>query len=280
MPIKLFLDGDVLTANEINTYLMDQAVCVFANSGARDAAFSDIDPSKPSRGSGGRLCYLVDTSTVQYWDGSQWVDSDQFTVADNYITNAKINSSAAIAYTKLNLSNGIVNADINSSASIADSKLATISTAGKVSNSATTATSANTNSAIVARDSSGNFSAGSISLSGSVSVVGTVVSHTVPESSSTSSLTNSLDGKIVELSQTSVNLATTGGSWTNGTQFTIIAGTGATTIVNSSYGDGTRFRASPLNGNNVKLRAQWSSATFIYKQSENVWYVIGDLTST
>jgi hypothetical protein len=46
--------------------------------------------------------------------------------------------------------------------SIADTKLSTISTAGKVSNSATTATSSNTTSAIVARDSSGNFSAGTI----------------------------------------------------------------------------------------------------------------------
>jgi hypothetical protein len=56
----------------------------------------------------------------------------------------------------------IVNADINASAAIADTKLATISTAGKVSNSATTATSTNTASAIVARDASGNFSAGTI----------------------------------------------------------------------------------------------------------------------
>jgi hypothetical protein len=56
----------------------------------------------------------------------------------------------------------IVNADINASAAIADSKLATISTAGKVQNSATTATDANTGSAIVARDVSGNFSAGTI----------------------------------------------------------------------------------------------------------------------
>jgi hypothetical protein len=54
----------------------------------------------------------------------------------------------------------IVNADINASANIADSKLATISTAGKVSNSATTATSANTGSAIIARDASGNFAGG------------------------------------------------------------------------------------------------------------------------
>ena len=46
----------------------------------------------------------------------------------------------------------IVNADINASAGIVDTKLATISTASKVSNSATTAASANTASAIVARD--------------------------------------------------------------------------------------------------------------------------------
>ena len=56
----------------------------------------------------------------------------------------------------------IVNADIAAGAAIVDTKLATIATAGKVSNSATTAASANTASAIVARDASGNFTAGTI----------------------------------------------------------------------------------------------------------------------
>ena len=56
----------------------------------------------------------------------------------------------------------IVNGDINASAAIADTKLDTISTAGKVSNSATTATDANTANAIVARDASGDFTAGTI----------------------------------------------------------------------------------------------------------------------
>ena len=56
----------------------------------------------------------------------------------------------------------IVNADINAAAAIADTKLATISTAGKVQNSATSATDANTGSTIVARDASGDFSAGVI----------------------------------------------------------------------------------------------------------------------
>jgi hypothetical protein len=58
----------------------------------------------------------------------------------------------------------IVNADINASAAIVDTKLDTIATAGKVSNSATTATAVNTNSAIIARDSSGNFEAGPLSV--------------------------------------------------------------------------------------------------------------------
>jgi hypothetical protein len=79
------------------------------------------------------------------------------------LVNADVASNAAIAYSKLALSNSIVNADIAANAAIADSKLDTISTAGKVLNSATTAASANTASAIVARDASGNFSAGTIS---------------------------------------------------------------------------------------------------------------------
>lgn len=70
----------------------------------------------------------------------------------------------------------IVNDDINASAAIVDTKLATIATAGKVSNSATTATSANTASAIVARDASGNFTAGTITaaLTGNASTATTL----------------------------------------------------------------------------------------------------------
>ena len=68
----------------------------------------------------------------------------------------------------------IIDADINASAAIVDTKLATIATALKVSNSATTATNANTNNAIVARDGSGNFSAGTIT----ASLTGTATSTT------------------------------------------------------------------------------------------------------
>ena len=82
----------------------------------------------------------------------------------------------AIVVTSTMIKDGtIVDADINASAAIIDTKLATIATAGKVSNSATTATNANTASAIVARDASGNFAAGTITaaLTGNASTVTT-----------------------------------------------------------------------------------------------------------
>ena len=60
----------------------------------------------------------------------------------------------------------IVNADISASAGITDNKLATISTAGKVANSATTATSSNVPNTIVLRDGSGNFTTNMITIDG------------------------------------------------------------------------------------------------------------------
>ena len=83
--------------------------------------------------------------------------------ASNVTTNANLTGDVTSTGNNTSIATGvIVNADINASAGIADTKLATISTASKVSNSATTATSSNTPNAIVARDSSGNFTAGTI----------------------------------------------------------------------------------------------------------------------
>ncbi|MEJ2217591.1 MAG: tail fiber domain-containing protein [Gemmatimonadota bacterium] len=66
----------------------------------------------------------------------------------------------------------IVDADISASAAIADGKLGMISTAGKVANSATTATSAGTPGAIVARDAGGGFEASFVQVADSLRVHG------------------------------------------------------------------------------------------------------------
>jgi hypothetical protein len=153
-------------------------------------------------------------------------------LVDGTITNTDINASAAIAHTKLatitagqvllgNASNVptatalsgdvtvtssgvtaiaagvVVNADISASAAIADTKLATIATAGKVSNSATTATNANTASAIVARDASGNFAAGTITANvtgSSGSCTGNAATSTKLSSAKTFALTGDVTG--------------------------------------------------------------------------------------
>ena len=74
-------------------------------------------------------------------------------IASDAVTTNKINDSA------------VTNAKVSATAAIVDTKLATISTAGKVSNSATTATNLDIANAIVARDANGAFSAGSITAS-------------------------------------------------------------------------------------------------------------------
>jgi hypothetical protein len=92
--------------------------------------------------------------------------------------------------------NTIVDGDINSAAGISDTKLNTISTALKVANSATTATSANTASAIVARDGSGNFTAGTITadLTGTASAATLAAAATALATGRTIALTGDVTG--------------------------------------------------------------------------------------
>ena len=74
-------------------------------------------------------------------------------IENGAITELKL-ATGAVTSDKI-LNGTIMDIDVSASASIADTKLATIATVGKVSNSATTATSTNTPSAIVARDAAG-----------------------------------------------------------------------------------------------------------------------------
>jgi hypothetical protein len=62
---KVFTNGSVLNASEINDNLMNQAVIVFSNSTARAASLtSPIE---------GMLTYLQDTAVYESYDGTAWV---------------------------------------------------------------------------------------------------------------------------------------------------------------------------------------------------------------
>lgn len=61
---KLFSNGDVLLASEVNTYMMEQQIMVFAGTAARSAALT-----APSEG---MFAFLKDTDVLTYFDGSDW----------------------------------------------------------------------------------------------------------------------------------------------------------------------------------------------------------------
>ena len=62
---KDFVDGEILTATQVDTYLMQQAVMVFDDSAARDAALTAVL-------SEGMVAYLKDVNSVEKYDGSSW----------------------------------------------------------------------------------------------------------------------------------------------------------------------------------------------------------------
>lgn len=61
---KDFVTGEVLTANDVDGYLM-QGVWVFADAAARTAAVTS--PQE------GNMSYLKDTNSTEYYSGSAWV---------------------------------------------------------------------------------------------------------------------------------------------------------------------------------------------------------------
>lgn len=61
---KTFADGNVLTAADVNTYLMEQSVMVFADASARTSGIAS--PSE------GMVTYLTGSDVLEYYDGSAW----------------------------------------------------------------------------------------------------------------------------------------------------------------------------------------------------------------
>jgi hypothetical protein len=62
---KVFTAGDVLTASQVQDFLQDQAVMVFAGTAARSSAIPT--PSE------GMVAITTDTDELQYYNGSTWV---------------------------------------------------------------------------------------------------------------------------------------------------------------------------------------------------------------
>ena len=82
MAYKVFTNGSVLNASEVNDNLMNQAVITFTNSTARASAITS--PVE------GMVTYLADTDTYQFWNGTAWTNLVSSTVGSG---NAIINGA-------------------------------------------------------------------------------------------------------------------------------------------------------------------------------------------
>ena len=182
-------------------------------------------------------------------------------IGSGVIVNADINSSAAIAYSKLSLSNSITSDDINSSAAIEYSKLSL----------ANTITNADINS-------SAAIDYSKLSLSNSITV--TDLQAGAPRAgfnstlrtvtSSNTLVSTDLAKLIVANSSSNMNITiSTSATFNDGDRVDLLrAGTGEVTIV----GSGITINGTP----GYRLRAQWSSATLI-RLNSTTWVAVGDL---
>ena len=310
--VKLFQTGAVLTADEINQYLMDQSITVFLNEDVRDAAFGGANEPALSEG---RVCYIINSvrggagKTIQFYNGSTWVDSSSFTTPDLSITNGKVSATAAIALSKLasgtsgqiivaNASGVPTYVTLSGDATISNTGVLTlaaelgtdttgnyVATIAGTANQITVGGSGSETAAVtlslpqdIATTSSTTFAG--ITITGSASVAGNVVYNiTTASVANSASITSTSSGRFLETDSASAGtLYVTGSGWAVGSQVTIMQMSASTSSASISF-PGQTLRGTPLplaSPTVAVLRTQYSSVTLI-NRGTNDWYVIGDL---
>ena len=308
--VKLFQTGTVLKADEINQYLMDQSITVFLNEDVRDAAFGGSNEPALSEG---RVCYIINSvrggagKTIQFYNGSTWVDSSSFTTPDLSITNGKVSATAASALSKLasgtsgqiivaNASGVPTYVTLSGDATISNTGVLTlaaelgtdttgnyVATIAGTANQITVGGSGSETAAVtlslpqdIATTSSTTFAG--ITITGSASVAGNVVYNiTTASVANSASISAANSGQFIETDLSSAGtLYVTGTGWAVGSQVTIMQMSASTSSASLSF-PGQTLRGTPLASSTVAvLRTQYSSVTLI-NRGTNDWYVIGDL---
>jgi hypothetical protein len=239
MPIKLFSDGQILNASEVNTYFMDQALCVFDDAAARDAAFGGVNEPTLQEG---RICYLKDDDTLYIYTGSAWT-AQLADIADGVISTAKLDGtsgSEAVTTAKIRtgavtsdkIANGtIVNADISDTAAIALSKLAT----GALPTGITVA-SANIDNLTIATEDINDDAVTSAKLGTSLTFTGTTTFEQIVEKATTDSST------VLSSTATNINIL-------SGAVYRFTSASHTTGFKLNLRGDGSNTLASLMTAN-------------------------------
>lgn len=213
----------------------------------------------------GLMIYNTTNGRPEIYNGSTWIAFGFIPNNGTNITNADVNASAAIAYSKLALGSSILNADISGSAAIAYSKL---NLTGNIVNADISASAA-----IGISKLAGYPSDGTKTLMGDGSWIIPILVLNSQGASYTAVLSDG--NKLVEINNSSANTFTippnASVAFPIGTTITISqTGTGQTTI---TPGSGVTLRAY---NNNLKLAGQYAMASVV-KRATNEWSVAGNL---
>ena len=111
MPRKVFVAGEILTAADVNTNLMDQAVMVFDDSAARGSAIPT--PSE------GMVTYLKDTNQVQAFNGSAFAPLGTIL----QVVSTTLTTALSVSLTAGNFSSNLTGLDVTITPSSTSSKI-------------------------------------------------------------------------------------------------------------------------------------------------------------
>jgi hypothetical protein len=253
------ISGDVTISNTGNVQIASNTI---VNADINSAAA--IDLSKLASGTSAQIVLANASGVPTYTTVSGDItitNTGNAQIASNTIVNADINSSAAIAYSKLSLSNSIVNADISTTAAIAYSKLS-------LSNSLV---NADINSAAAIDYSKLNLSNNITTTDLQSGAARAGFNSTLRTVTSSNTLVSTDLAKLIVANSSSDMTITisTSATFNDGDRIDLLrAGTGEVTIA----GSGITVNGTP----GYRLRAQWSSATLI-RLNSTTWVAVGDL---
>ena len=84
---KLFTSGSVLTADQVNTFLMDQSIMRFSSTTARDDSFGGAGEPVLAEG---MFAYTTDTNTLWLYNGSSWVNLLGSDIGEQQLSNRNV----------------------------------------------------------------------------------------------------------------------------------------------------------------------------------------------
>jgi len=275
--VRLFTAGSILTAQQVNEYLMDQTISRFSDSAARDSSFGGLGEPVLSEG---RLAYLDSDNKLYVYDGSNWVElalsifgtSAQVIVYDSSGAPTARTLSGDVTINSTGVTT--IDSDKVTTAKIADSSVTT----AKIADSNITTAKIADGTVTSAKIADGTIVNADISANAAIEI-GKIADATIAMKTANYSLVLSDKNKFIKMSSESSRTITVPLQATvdfpEGAQIHLVRyGSGTLEIVGES--NEVYIYATP----GKFLRARYSSATLLKCADTNAWLLIGDLSES